>query len=75
MTDGHHPDGLTFEAITALQHEVDAELHRDGYPVPYANAAGRYPALLKANRDWSPFTQLQTPAGDRQPSIAGVRWP
>jgi hypothetical protein len=28
-----HPDGWTFEAITALQQEVDEELRREGYPV------------------------------------------
>ena len=29
----HYPDGLTEDAIAALQEEVDAELRRAGYPV------------------------------------------
>jgi len=33
MTTGHHPDGWTFEVTTALQHDVDEELRRAGYPV------------------------------------------
>lgn len=34
MATNHYPDGLTIEAITALQREVDDELRREGYPVP-----------------------------------------
>lgn len=33
MAADYYPDGLTPEIITALQHEVDEELRREGYPV------------------------------------------
>jgi hypothetical protein len=33
MATNHYPDGLTIEAITALQREVNDELRREGYPV------------------------------------------
>lgn len=33
MAANHYPDGLTIEAITALQREVNDELRREGYPV------------------------------------------
>ena len=33
---GFYPDGLTPEAITAVQRDVDRELRRDGYPVRHS---------------------------------------
>jgi hypothetical protein len=32
MAANYYPDGLTIEVITALEHEVDEELQREGYP-------------------------------------------
>jgi hypothetical protein len=39
MATNHDPDGLTIEAITALQREVNDELRREGYPVQPAQQA------------------------------------
>lgn len=39
MAANHYPDGLTIEAITALQREVNEELRREGYPVQPAQLA------------------------------------
>jgi excisionase family DNA binding protein len=43
----YYPDGLTRDAITALQRDVNRELRREGYPVPY----GQRPATRRPVRD------------------------
>lgn len=45
MNANHHPDGLTAEDITALQHAVDDELRREGYTVPEWPEPPRLPPL------------------------------
>lgn len=42
-TDDFYPDGLTPEAITALQRDVDRELHREEYPT-HRRRSGTRPA-------------------------------
>lgn len=59
VTTGHdfYPDGLTSEAITALQRDVDREQGREGYPVPY----GQRPATRRRVRGpVEPTTQSTT---------------
>lgn len=77
MTTGHHPDGWTFEAITALQHDADEELRREGYPVqpwpepvrrtrarPAAGGAHRPADRTPARRGYSARPQRRTsPSG------------
>ncbi|PFG50133.1 hypothetical protein ATK36_5338 [Amycolatopsis sulphurea] len=53
MATNHYPDGLTIEAITALQREVNDELRREGYPIPQAEPAvvAGWPAQSRRRRD------------------------
>lgn len=65
MTANYHPDGLTFEAITALQKEVDDELRREGYhvePSPWT-PCGRptSPTHQRRNRRFSHHTRPSPP--------------
>lgn len=46
----HHPDSLTFDAITALQREVDAELRREGYPMR-SREPRRRPSPARSRRE------------------------
>lgn len=67
MAANHYPDGLTIEAITALQREVNDELRREGYPVQPAQSqsafmAGR-PAPARRHRD-----NHSSPRPDGQPT-------
>jgi hypothetical protein len=39
MTANYYPDGLTVEVITALQQEVNAELHMEDYLAPATRSA------------------------------------
>ncbi|EHR48339.1 hypothetical protein SacmaDRAFT_0020 [Saccharomonospora marina XMU15] len=55
MATNHYPDGLTIEAITALQREVNDELRREGYPVrpeqpTFVSARPTSARRLQANR-------------------------
>lgn len=60
MTANHYPDGLTPEAITALQREVDDALRQEGYPVP------PWPDL-----PWLPVTRIRRRRTNRPSQTTG----
>jgi len=64
MAANHYLDGLTFEAITALQQDVDEELRRKGYPVP------PWPELVRRTRARTAAGGARQPRG-RTPARRG----
>jgi hypothetical protein len=70
-TDDFYPDGLTTEAITALQRDVTRELHREGYPA----RCGQRPVTPPAHDPGHSFTELPSGAATEPPGSSASPLP